>query len=110
MKIAYTISGIYNSGGMERILLQKASYLADVLGYDVTIITTDQQGKAPFFPISPKIRLIDLGINYNNERERHASLIKTQLSYIACKRKHFRALRKLLLRENFDIVISLMDF
>lgn len=110
MKIAYTISGIYNSGGMENILLQKASYLADELGYDVTIITTDQQGKAPFFPISPKVRLIDLGINYNNERERHSSLVRIQLSYSACKRKHFHALRKLLLREKFDIVISLMDF
>lgn len=110
MKIAYTISGIYNSGGMENILLQKASYLADALGYDVTIITTDQQGKAPFFPISQKVRLIDLGINYNNEREKHTSLIMTQLSYSACKLKHFHALRTLLLREKFDIVISLMDF
>lgn len=48
MKIIYSICGLYNSGGMERIVTQKANYLADVFGYDVTILTTDQNGRPVF--------------------------------------------------------------
>ena len=40
MKIVYCIAGTYNSGGMERVLANKANYLA-VHGYEVVIITTD---------------------------------------------------------------------
>ena len=37
MRIVYNILGTYNSGGMERVLANKANYLAE-LGYDITII------------------------------------------------------------------------
>ncbi len=106
MKIAYTISGIYNSGGMENILLQKANYLAEELEYDVTIITTDQDSRDTFFKISPKIKTIDLGVNYY--KWRHTLLwhiIKTLLKY-----KHYKRLKKILFEQKYDIVISLMDF
>ncbi len=106
MKIAYTISGIFNSGGMERILIQKANYLADVLGYDVTIITTDQENRASFFPVSSKIRQKDLGINYYMAKQSKF----WQLKKIILKYKHKRELTKFLNEANFDICISLMDF
>ena len=63
MKIVYCIAGTYNSGGMERVLANKANYLA-VHGYEVVIITTDQRGKQPFFDLDRRIRCHDLGINY----------------------------------------------
>lgn len=44
MKIIYSICGLYNSGGMERIVTQKANYLADVFGYDVTILQQTKTG------------------------------------------------------------------
>ena len=43
MRIAYLITGTYNSGGMERVLANKANYLV-AHGYEVIIITTDQRG------------------------------------------------------------------
>ena len=63
MKIVYCIAGTYNSGGMERVLANKANYLVSH-GYEVFIITTDQRGKQPFFSLDERIRCYDLGINY----------------------------------------------
>ena len=56
MKIVYCIAGTYNSGGMERVLANKANYLA-VHGYEVVIITTDQRGKQPFFDLDRRCLL-----------------------------------------------------
>ena len=63
MKIIYCIACTCHSGGMERVLANKANYLARH-GYEVVIVTTDQQGLPPFFPLAEQIRCIDLGINY----------------------------------------------
>ena len=63
MRIAYLIAGTYNSGGMERVLANKANYLV-AHGYEVIIITTDQRGQKPFFPLDERIKCYDLGINY----------------------------------------------
>ncbi len=106
MKIAYTISGLFNSGGMENILLQKANYLADVLNYEVSIITTDQNDLPIFFKKSEKIRVIDLGINYNDSKNSRLWQIK-KLSLL---KRHKIRLKEVLQKEQFDIVISLMDF
>lgn len=106
MKIAYTFSSIYNSRGMERILLQKASYLADVLNYDVTIITTDQKNRPPFFPISDKIKLHDLNINY--DRYESTDKLLRFFYYKRLKKIHKKRLSDYLSDNRFDIVISLM--
>lgn len=64
MKIAYCITSILSPGGMERVLALKANHLADVLGHEVTIITTDNGHGQPFFHFSPKINIVDLGVAY----------------------------------------------
>ena len=48
MKIAYCIAGTRHSGGMERVLANKANYLVKQ-GYEVVIITTDQRHAPSFF-------------------------------------------------------------
>ncbi|MDH6354142.1 glycosyltransferase involved in cell wall biosynthesis [Dysgonomonas sp. PH5-45] len=65
MKIVYCLVDSSRSGGMERIVCSKANYLADNLGHEVTIITTDRKDKPNFFSFSSKINFIDLGINYS---------------------------------------------
>ena len=64
MKIAYCIPSLYNSGGMERVLSLKASYFADKFGWDITIITTSQKGRPNFYELSPKVKCLDLKIDY----------------------------------------------
>jgi glycosyltransferase involved in cell wall biosynthesis len=65
MRIVYCIIDSSRSGGMERSICCKANYLADVAGYEVTIITTDRKGKPNFYDYSSAIQFIDLDINYN---------------------------------------------
>lgn len=64
MKIAYCLAGTFNSGGMERIVVGKANWLA-AHGYEVSIVTTEQAGRPDFFPLNEKITRVDLDIMYS---------------------------------------------
>ena len=64
--IAYCIPSLDHSGGMERVLTTKANYLAEQLGYDICIIITDDKGTKPYFPLSEKVRVIQLDVNIDN--------------------------------------------
>lgn len=64
MKILYLTDQIYLHGGIEKVLSQKANYLADIFGDEVIIVTYNQQGRIPVYAFSEKIKRIDLGINY----------------------------------------------
>ena len=50
MKILYTIHSLYNPGGMERVLLNRVTYLIEKLRGEVVIGTTDQKGRPTFCP------------------------------------------------------------
>lgn len=63
MRLAYCIHSLNLSGGIERVLTTKANYLADVLGYEVHIITARQKGRKEFFPLSERIIRHDLDAN-----------------------------------------------
>jgi glycosyltransferase involved in cell wall biosynthesis len=64
MRIVYLLpGGLFNPGGMERVITVKANYLADVLGYEVFIVTTEQMGQAVFFSLSPQVHLCHLDIH-----------------------------------------------
>ncbi len=63
MTIVYCIDTIYRSGGMERVLTEKANYLADEYGYEVYVVTCHQKGRPAFFTLSPKVHHIDLDVN-----------------------------------------------
>ena len=104
MKIIYCIPATSNSGGMERVLARKVNYLAE-RDYELGIITTDQRGKAPFFPLHASIKQYDLGINYdeNNGQGLWAKL----RAYPRKKRLHRGRLSKLLVELQADIVISM---
>lgn len=104
MKIVYCIAGTCHSGGMERVLANKANYLARH-GYEVVIVTTDQQGMPPFFPLYSRIRCIDLGVNYE---ENNGKSIWNKLWHYPFKQwKHKHLLAQVLLREKPDITVSM---
>lgn len=105
MKIIYCIRATYNPGGMERVLLNKASYLLDKMKWDVTIVTTDQQGRPPFYPFLEGIRMIDLGINYADDNEKN--VIQKVTGYLKRRKEHKKKLAALLDKERADIVVSL---
>ncbi|MDO4758032.1 MAG: glycosyltransferase family 4 protein [Rikenellaceae bacterium] len=104
MKILYCIAGTCNSGGMERVLANKANYLVS-RGYVVVIATTDQRGRAPFFVLDERIRCYDLGINYDENNGK--SLFNKLLHYPFKQHRHKRRLNALLAEERPDVVVSM---
>lgn len=103
MKIVYCLPSTYNMGGVERIISGKANMFSEI-GYDVSIITTDQQEKRPYFKINDKIKCYDLGINYSHNRQR--GLIKKLFFFFYNSYQHKKRLNKLLMELKADIVIS----
>lgn len=64
--ILYITNGIAGSGGLERVVSIKASYFADHYNYDVHIITLNECGKEPFYPLSNNVKIHDIITRVNN--------------------------------------------
>ena len=105
-KIVYCTPSLYMAGGVERVLTLKANYFAEVYGYEVTIIITDGKDKDFFFPLSPKVKVLNLGVNF--EDMWHKSLLKRFYLYIRKERQFKRLLSIELNRIKPDITISLL--
>ncbi|WP_260258182.1 glycosyltransferase family 4 protein [Elizabethkingia bruuniana] len=91
---------------MERVLANKANYLAE-MGYDITIITTDQRERSPYFQLDPRIKNIDLGINYTDNNDK--GLLEKLFSYPQKQKAHKLKLKEVLSDLKADIVISMFD-
>ena len=104
MKIVYCHCSVYNPGGMERVLLNKVRWLAGA-GHEVIVVTTDQQGRAPFYAFPPEVRMEDLDINYSVDNNKPLS--QRILSYLRKRRLHRSRLTQLLMAERPDITVSL---
>ena len=109
MRIVYVTETMVSSGGTEKMLSEKASYLVDVFGYDVTIISCTQiAGQANTFPLSQNVKQINLAIPYY--RQYHYGYPKRLL----VKWETNQALKKLLTKTihqiDPDIVIGVARF
>lgn len=102
MKIVYLIEQLYKHGGAEKILSQKANFLAKN-GYEVYIITTGQKNHKPVYDLDKKINLIDLNINYNTNKSYFYPV--NFLKGI----NHFVKLKKILKKIRPDFIILLSD-
>ena len=89
---------------MERVLANKANYLVGK-GYDVAIVTTDQRGQRPFFPLDERIQCYDLGVNYEDNNGK--SFINKLIHYPFKQWAHKKRLSALLKSLNADVVISM---
>ena len=103
-KIVYCTPALYSAGGTERVVSVKANYFADVLGYDVTVIVTEGKNGNSFFPLSDKVEVINLGINF--EELWNISFVKKVLLYLKKQRKYKKSLTNELLRIRPDITIT----
>ncbi len=106
MKIIYCIACTCHSGGMERVLTNKANYLARH-GYEVVVVTTDQRGKRPFFPLEPSIRCIDLGIDYDENNGK--PFLNKLLHYPLKQYRHKKRLKAVLMTERPDVTVSMFN-
>ena len=104
MKIVYCLIDSSQAGGMERSICCKANYFADVMGDDVTIITTDRGLNENFFDFSSRIHFVDLGINYRELND--LPFFKRLKRQVQKRKKHKTLLEQTLKKIQADIVIS----
>ena len=64
MKILYVYPQLTFPAGTERILIDKMNYLADHVGYDVMIVTYEQDNHPIIYPLSQKVTHVDLDVRY----------------------------------------------
>ncbi|WP_313114909.1 glycosyltransferase family 4 protein [Aequorivita sediminis] len=64
VKLLYITNGIHGSGGLERVLSIKASYLAEHYNYDITILSLNGL-KEPFYQFSSKIKFVSIEVAGN---------------------------------------------
>ncbi len=103
-KIVYCTPALYSAGGTERVVSVKANYFADVLGYDVTIIVTEGKNGNSFFPLSDKVKVVNLGLNF--EEFWNVSFVKKIFLYLKKQRRYKKHLTDELLRIRPDFTIT----
>lgn len=105
MKIMYIFSELTINGGTDKVLSDKANYLVEH-GYDVTIVTEAQMGREPVFPLSSKIKLIDIGLDFNKQYTQ--SFIHRAYTYFNFIYIYKKKLKEILVKEKPEIVITTM--
>ena len=105
-KIVFCTPALYSAGGVERIVSFKANYFAEQLGYDVTIIVTEGRGRDCYFPLSDKVKVINLELGF--EELWRASFMKKVFLYLSKQRQYKRLLKAELMRIRPDFTISML--
>lgn len=105
MKIIYCMASVHSPGGMERVLLNKVRYLWEQGGNELTIVTTDQGGRPPFYTFPSGVKLVDLDINYTDDL--NLPPLQRIPSFLKRRRLHRKRLTAFLMAEKADIVVSL---
>lgn len=106
LKIVYVTPALYMAGGVERVLTLKANYFAEHFGYDITIILTEGKDKPLFYPLSEKIKVLNLNIGF--EELWFCSFFKKIYVYLKKQRQYKKALTAELMRLRPDITVSLL--
>lgn len=97
MKILFCIKRLSSAvGGAERVLSTVCSELA-VRGHDVAIITFDQPGGQPFYPLDILVRRIDLGIGDPTHKARLGETMR-----------RIHALRRVVIAESPEVAVGFM--
>lgn len=104
MKIVYCLNSIRYLGGIQRVTIVKANALAEIKGNEVYIIVTDNKNGVITEPLSPKVHLIDLNINYYEDD--YKSRWNVLKGIFIKRREHKKRLTSVLNEIQPDIVIS----
>ena len=63
MKIIFLHHANYCKGGIERMMAMKANYLSEQMGWEVILLTYEQNGEPFPDELSPKVRQVDLDVH-----------------------------------------------
>lgn len=104
MNIVYCTDSYRHLGGIQRVTIEKVNALAQIPGYNVYLIVSDNKTGDMSYPLSPKVHLIDLDINYYEDDWKSTyHLIK---GIIFKRLKHRRRMKKVFQLIKPDIIIA----
>ena len=103
MKILYAVERVNLRGGYDRIIIEKANYLAEH-GCEVIICVSSHALSKPFYPISEKVKLVDFDIDFD-QQYKYSLFIRAYI-YKKLMRRYRKMLSNLLDNEHADIVIT----
>lgn len=104
MRIVYCLNSIRYLGGIQRVTVVKANALANIEGNEVYIVVTDNKNGVITEPLSSKVHLIDLDINYYEDD--YKSRWNVLKGIFIKRREHKKRLTSVLNEIQPDIVIS----
>ena len=105
-KIVYCTPALYMAGGVERVLTLKANYFAEHFGYDITIVLTEGKDRPLFYPLSDKVKVVNLNIGF--EELWTCSFIKKIVVYLKKQYLYKKMLKNELMRIRPDITVSML--
>ena len=103
MKIIYALEAVNLSGGYDRVIIEKANYLAEH-GCNVIIAVTSHALAKPYYPISNQVRVVDFGLDFHKQYGH--SLFYRAWIYFSMMYRYRRVLRDFLYSEKPDVVIT----
>jgi glycosyltransferase involved in cell wall biosynthesis len=104
MKIVYVYDALAIWGGIERVIIEKMNYLADVYGYDVFVLTMNQGDHPVPFKLSSKICHEDLNIQTHHQY-RYKGFLRYKERYVR-QRLLKNRLRAAMEQIGPDIIVS----
>lgn len=104
MKIVYCVDSIKYLGGIQRVTIVKANALASIPSNDVYIVVADNKGGVMLSPLSDKVHLVDLNVNYYADDWK--SKFNTIKGIIIKRIEHKKKLKAFLNQLQPDVVIS----
>lgn len=102
MKLAFLCNNMKSTNGVERVLSQRLSLLAESGKYDVYLITYNQYGEPFSFPISDKVHYIDLATRYIERCSYHG--LYQYADRLFSKIIYKRSIRRCICNVNPDVI------
>lgn len=81
MRLLYFVNSITNSGGMERIVIDKINYFVNLDDYEVSLVYFGSDQDRPFFPIDERVTLKAISSGY-----RARSIAKRVVAFFKIRR------------------------
>ena len=103
MKILYVYQTLARYGGVERVLADKMNYLAEHYGYNVCLITINQGDHTIPFPLSSRVKHIDLNVRMHQQYAYHGiqRLLKSRQLSSLLRAK----LKEVIKKVNPDVIV-----
>lgn len=106
MRLLYVLGQLSVKGGLERIIVDKANYLADVYGHDVWLLNVFQEeSEGDVYRLSPAVNSVRLGLAYRPTTSWRQNPIRHFMEWQSWIRRCKDGVREFVLHNRPDVVL-----